>query len=140
MHQNKNQKPYRTNYQKKPKGKINPKKKDILTNESKLFNKYKNDLGDEYLLNDIIELAYPKIQTTIDVLVSSKPSDVLQDLHIFLLGTIQAGLNEKLMLCSFLGIAEDDFIVDELYLLIKEDKQFLHQGLLQKLKKLENLI
>lgn len=120
MHQNKNQKSYRTSKRKKPKGKINPKKKDVLTNERKLFNKYKNDLGEEYLLNDIIELAYPKIQTTIDVLVSSKPSDVLQDLHIFLLDTIQAGLNEKSVLCSFLGIAEDDFIVDELYLLIKE--------------------
>ena len=120
MHQNKNQKSYRASKKKRPKAKIHSQKINILTNQRKLFNKYKNDLGEEYLLNDIIELAYPKIQTTIDVLVSSKPSDVLQDLHIFLLDTIQGGLNEKSVLCSFLGIAEDDFIVDELYLLIKE--------------------
>lgn len=119
MHQNKNKK-YKRNKNRKPKPKINVKQKNSLTNERKLFNKYKNDLGEEYLLNDIIQLAYPKIQTTIDVLVSSKPSDVLQDLHIFLLDTIQTGLNEKSVLCSFLGIEEDDFIVDELYLLIKE--------------------
>lgn len=119
MHQNKN-KQHPRNKNRKPKPKINVKKKNSLTNERKLFNKYKNDLGEEYLLNDIIQLAYPKIQTTIDVLVSSKPSDVLQDLHIFLLDTIQTGLNEKSVLCSFLGIEEDDFIVDELYLLIKE--------------------
>lgn len=120
MHQNKKRKPYKNNKQHKSKAKINVRKKNVLTNERKLFEKYKNDLGEEYLLNDIIELAYPKIQTTIDVLVSTKPSDVLQDLHIFLLDTIQTGLNEKSVLCSFLGIEEDDFIIDELYLLIKE--------------------
>lgn len=120
MHQNKKRKPYKNNKQHRSKAKINVRKKNVLTNERKLFEKYKNDLGEEYLLNDIIELAYPKIQTTIDVLVSSKPSDVLQDLHIFLLETIQTGLNEKSVLCSFLGIEEDDFIIDELYLLIKE--------------------
>lgn len=104
----------------KPKARINVRKKNELTNEKKLFDKYKNDLGEEYLLNDIIELAYPKIQTTIDVLVSSKPSDVLQDLHIFLLDVIKTGLNDKSVLCSFLGIEDDDFVIDELYLLIKE--------------------
>lgn len=120
MHQNKKQKPSVKNRNTRQRTKIKTRKKSTLSNERKLFDKYKNDLGEEYHLNDIIELAYPKIQTTIDVLVSSKPSDVLQDLHIFLLDTIEAGLDEKSVLCSFLGIDEDDFILDELYLLIKE--------------------
>lgn len=107
-------------FNKRKKPPIKTRKKNSLSNERKLFDKYKKDLGEDYLLNDIIELAYPKIQTTIDILVSSKPSDVLKDLHIFLLDTINTGLNQKAILCSFLGIEDDDFIIDELYLLIKE--------------------
>ncbi len=104
----------------------NPKKPDQhqkrhgkVSIKSQLYNKNKDDLGDDYVLNDVIEIAYPRIETSIDVMVSGKPSDILQELHIFLLEAIITGLDNKSDLADFLGVSENDFILDELYTLLK---------------------
>lgn len=104
----------------------NPKKSDQhqkghgkVSIKRQLYNKNKDDLGDDYVLNDVIEIAYPRIETSIDVMVSGKPSDILQELHIFLLEAIITGLDIKSDLADFLGVSENDFILDELYTLLK---------------------
>ena len=101
----------------------NPKvsfKKD--SNKSKtdlLFENHKDDMGNEYSLNDIIEIGYPLIETNIDIISSGKPSDILQEVHILLLELINAGLDTKATLSHFLGISENDFILDELFALLE---------------------
>lgn len=91
-------------------------------NKSKLASLYENhkdDLGVEYSLNDIVEIGYPYIETTIDIISSGKPSDILQDIHVLLIELIEAGVNTKTGLIQFLGLAENDFILDELYTLLE---------------------
>ncbi|RMG28930.1 MAG: hypothetical protein D6730_04790 [Bacteroidetes bacterium] len=110
---------------KKPHGKFGKekhfdKKQNKLPIKKELFDKYKDDLGSDYVLNDVFEIAYPKIETSIDVMVSGKPSDILQELHIFLLEAVSSGLDTKPELAYFLGVSENDFILDELYALLKE--------------------
>ena len=87
--------------------------------QSELFEKYKDDLGNDYSLNDILEVGYPIIETKIDIIASGKPSDVLQELHIFLLELVNAGLETKQTLANFLGVVESDFILDELFTLLE---------------------
>lgn len=94
--------------------------KNYLSKEKELFKKHKGDLGTDYLLNDIFEIAYPRIATSIEIITSGKPDDILRDLHILLLETIESGLNTKTSLASFLGVQENDFVLDELYPLLKE--------------------
>jgi hypothetical protein len=84
-----------------------------------LFDRHKDDLGSEYSLNDIIEVGYPFIETGIDIISSGKPSDILQEVHILLLELIDAGLDTKLSLSNFLGVSENDFILDELFTLLE---------------------
>ena len=116
-------------YRKNPYGKKNRKfnkpksygqKQKTLSIRKVLFEKYKDDMGSDYALNDVIEIAYPRIEVSIDVMVSGRPSDILQELHIFLLESILAGLNTKSELAYFLGVSENDFILDEVYSLLKE--------------------
>ena len=94
------------------------KKPHVHSMQSELFEKYKDDLGNDYSLNDILEVGYPVIETKIGIIASGKPSDVLQELHIFLLELITSGLDEKQALAHFLGINENDFILDELFTLL----------------------
>lgn len=92
------------------------------SNKSKtdlLFENHKDDMGNEYSLNDIIEIGYPLIETNIDIISSGKPSDILQEVHILLLELINAGLDTKATLSHFLGISENDFILDELFALLE---------------------
>ena len=96
------------------------KKQDKLPIKKELYDKYKDDLGSDYVLNDVFEIAYPRIETSLDVMVSGKPSDILQELHIFLLEAVSACLDTKPKLAYFLGVSENDFILDELYALLKE--------------------
>jgi hypothetical protein len=91
-------------------------------NQSKteiLFNSHKDDLGNEYSLNDVIEIGYPIIETTIDIISSGRPSDVLQEVHILLLELIDSGVDTKTALGTFLGVSENDFILDELFTLLE---------------------
>lgn len=116
---------YHKGDRKKPHGKFGKakhfgKKQNKLPIKKELFDKYKDDLGSDYVLNDVFEIAYPKIETSIDVMVSGKPSDILQELHILLLEAVIAGLDTKSELAFFLGVSENDFILDELYALLKE--------------------
>jgi len=108
------------NYGKAGRPKHNSTKHQKFSIKKELFNKYKDDVGSDYVLNDVLEIAYPRIETSIDVLVSGKPSDILQELHIFLLEAIVAGLESKSELAYFLGVSESDFILDELYALLQE--------------------
>ncbi|MGC4035219.1 MAG: hypothetical protein QM764_04595 [Chitinophagaceae bacterium] len=84
-----------------------------------LFDSHKDDLGNEYSLNDIIEIGYPIIETCIDVISSGKPTDILQEIHILLIELIDAGIASKEALVQFLGISENDFILDELFALLE---------------------
>lgn len=113
-------KPHRKSYRKFDKGKSHDQKQKKLSIQKELFGKYKDDLGSDYALNNVFEIAYPKIEVSIDVMVSGKPSDILQELHIFLLESVIAGLDTKQELAFFLGVSENDFILDELYALLKE--------------------
>ncbi|MDK9910609.1 hypothetical protein, partial [Klebsiella pneumoniae] len=80
---------------------------------------YKEDLGNDYSLNDILEVGYPIIEAKIDIIASGKPNDVLQELHIFLLESVNTGLDTKLLLAQFLGVSINDFILDELFTLLE---------------------
>jgi hypothetical protein len=91
-------------------------------NQSKtavLYNNHKDDLGNEYSLNDIIEIGYPVVETSIDIISSGKPSDILQEVHILLIELIDAGVDSKEALAQFLGVSENDFILDELFSLLE---------------------
>lgn len=107
-------------YNKNFKGpKVSFKKGKDKTITSSLFDSKKDDLGMEYSLNDIIEVGYPFIETNIDIISSGKPSDILQDVHILLIELIEAGVNTKNEIANFLGVAENDFILDELFTLLE---------------------
>ncbi|MFM9587464.1 hypothetical protein, partial [Streptomyces caniscabiei] len=54
-----------------------------------------------------------------DIIASGKPNDVLQELHIFLLESVNAGLDTKILLAEFLGVSINDFILDELFTLLE---------------------
>jgi hypothetical protein len=91
-------------------------------NQSKtsiLFDNHKDDLGNEYSLNDIIEIGYPIIETSIDIISSGKPSDILQEVHILLIELVESGVDSKEALSQFLGVNENDFILDELFTLLE---------------------
>lgn len=98
---------------------IATKKPQHTSKQSELFDKYKEDLGNDYSLNDILEIGYPIIEAKIDIIASGKPSDVLQELHIFLLELVNVGLDTKISLAQFLGVSENDFILDELFTLLE---------------------
>ncbi|MFW1461714.1 hypothetical protein ACEWA6_24240, partial [Vibrio parahaemolyticus] len=65
------------------------------------------------------EVGYPIIEAKIDIIASGKPNDVLQELHIFLLESVNAGLDTKILLAEFLGVSINDFILDELFTLLE---------------------
>lgn len=91
-------------------------------NQSKtsiLYDNHKDDLGNEYSLNDVIEIGYPIIETSIDIISSGKPSDILQEVHILLIELIGTGIDSKEALSQFLGVSENDFILDELFTLLE---------------------
>ena len=91
-------------------------------NQSKtaiLFDNHKDDLGAEYSLNDIIEIGYPIVETSIDIISSGKPSDILQEVHILIIELIESGVDSKESLAQFLGVSESDFILDELFTLLE---------------------
>lgn len=94
-------------------------KSKASSKSAELFQKYKDDLGTDYSLNDIIEIGYPIIETQIEIIASGKPSDVLQELHIFLLDLVSTGIDSKPALSDFLGLHESDFVLDELYILLE---------------------
>jgi len=114
-HYSKNKKIHNQPY----KHKIVYKKQIEKSHELILFEKFQNDLGNDYSLNDIIEIGYPIIETQIEVIVSGKPSDILQELHILLLDLISNGLDKKPDLANFLGVNINDFVLDELYSLLE---------------------
>jgi hypothetical protein len=95
------------------------KKQKDQSKSAQLFEKYKDDFGDEYSLNDIIEIGYPLIETNIDIISSGKPSDILQEIHILLIELVNTGIDSKEALSHFLGVAENDFVIDELYALLE---------------------
>lgn len=100
----------------------NPKvifKKQNPSKSAQLFERFKDDFGEEYSLNDIIEIGYPIIETNIDIISSGKPSDILQEIHILLIELVNAGLDSKEAISRFLGVSENDFVVDELYALLE---------------------
>ena len=99
--------------------KISFKKNSNKSKTDLLFDNHKDDLGNEYSLNDIIEIGYPIIETSIDIISSGKPSDILQEVHILLLELINAGVDTKASLSHFLGVSENDFILDELFTLLE---------------------
>lgn len=91
-------------------------------NQSKtsiLFDSHKDDLGNEYSLNDIIEIGYPIIETSLDIISSGKPSDILQEVHILLIELIDSKVDSKGALAQFLGVNENDYILDELFTLLE---------------------
>ncbi|MFZ8310602.1 hypothetical protein ACO1LC_14210, partial [Staphylococcus aureus] len=81
------------------------KKTKNISKQEELFERYKEDLGHDYSLNDILEVGYPIIEAKIDIIASGKPNDVLQELHIFLLESVNAGLDTKILLAEFLGVS-----------------------------------
>lgn len=95
------------------------KKTKNISKQEELFERYKEDLGNDYSLNDILEVGYPIIEAKIDIIASGKPNDVLQELHIFLLESVNTGLDTKLLLAQFLGVSINDFILDELFTLLE---------------------
>lgn len=118
-----NQKQHKGQYNKGQKHFKNPKiahsKSKNLSKTAVLFDNHKDDLGSEYSLNDILEIGYPIVETTIDVIASGKPSDILQEVHILLIELINTGVDSKAALAQFLGVSENDFILDELYTLLE---------------------
>ena len=95
------------------------KKTKNISKQEELFERYKEDLGNDYSLNDILEVGYPIIEAKIDIIASGKPNDVLQELHIFLLESVNTGLDTKLLLAQFLVVSINDFILDELFTLLE---------------------
>jgi hypothetical protein len=101
---------------------VNFKKNKNQSKTNSLFESHKDDLGNEYSLNDIIEIGYPIIETVIDIISSGKPSDILQDVHILLLELIETGIDTKSSLSNFLGVSESDFVLDELFTLLENGR------------------
>lgn len=57
---------------------IAAKKTKNVSKQEELFERYKEDLGNDYSLNDILEVGYPIVEAKIDIIASGKPNDVLQ--------------------------------------------------------------
>jgi hypothetical protein len=85
----------------------------------KLFKDNQNDLGAEYTLNDVIEIGYPMSEISIDVITSGRPDNIVQEIHLLLCELISTGIDTKKALAVFLGVSINDFILDELYVLLE---------------------
>jgi len=95
------------------------KKSSSKSTLTRLSDDHKDDLGAEYSLNDIIEIGYPIHDVTIDIVSSGKPDSILQEIHLLLCEMINVGLDTKESLAQFLGLSANDFILDELFLLLE---------------------
>lgn len=101
------------------KGNLAFKKSISKSATDKLNERHRDDLGAEYSLNDIIEIGYPIHDITLDIISSGKPDSILQEIHLLICEMINAGLDTKESLAEFLGVSTNDFILDELYLLLE---------------------
>jgi hypothetical protein len=70
-----------------------------------------------YQINEIIRFAYPFRRVKIKAMVNKSPEKSIQQIYTTFLKTIKAGYTKEADFIHFLGLHEEDFILQELYFL-----------------------
>lgn len=97
-------------------------KKSYNQVQSSLYDDFSQSLGIEFMLMNVLQLAWPVHKVKLDVTVTAEPEDVLKEIHITLLQLIKLKINTYQSIAAFLGLEPTDFLLDEL---IELRKNFL---------------
>ena len=89
----------------------------LMTNNRKIYDKLEAECPVEYRPADILRFAYPFRKLKIKAVVNKSPDATMQQIYSVLLQSIKSGLTKNTELINFLGLYEDDFILQELYFL-----------------------
>jgi hypothetical protein len=113
---NRNHKPFQ-----KPFDKSKGKHTSFNEAQSSLYVDFAEAYGKEYALINILQLAWPIHKVKLDVTVAAEPEDVLKDIHLILLKLVQNNINTYQSIAEFLGLEQNDFMLDELLELRKNN-------------------
>ncbi len=106
-------------YSHKPGGQNNknapPKTQRLTADQSSVYDSFSLKMGENYKLSKVLQISWPVYKVELEVTVESEPEDVLKEIHLMLLNIIKLGINTTDEIAAFLGLNANDFILDELY-------------------------
>lgn len=82
-----------------------------------IHTKIEKNCPPQYSINEIIPFGYPLREIKIKALVSKSPEKAIQQMYSVMLRAVKIGYHQEPLLVRFLGLNEDDFILNELYTL-----------------------
>ena len=88
-----------------------------MTTPQQIHQKLNKECPVGYQINEIIRFAYPFRRVKIKAMVNKSPEKSIQQIYTTFLKTIKAGYTKEADFIHFLGLHEEDFILQELYFL-----------------------
>lgn len=97
------------------KGKDLPKFQRLSSDQSSVYDSFSMKMGDNYKLIKVLQISWPIYKVEMEVTVDTEPENVLKDIHLILLNLVKEGISTASEIAGFLGLEENDFLLDELY-------------------------
>jgi hypothetical protein len=94
--------------------------------EQEVFALIKEQCAAGYRVNEIIGFQYPYREIKVKALVNKEPEESVKDVYAVLIDCIATGMQSHSEIAIFLGLAEDDFLLQELF-------ELKNQGLLEQI-------
>ncbi len=82
--------------------------------QSSLYDDFEKAYGMDYMLQNVLQIAWPVHKVKLDVIVTAEPENVLKEIHFTLLQLIKLNINTYESIAAFLGLEPTDFLLDEL--------------------------
>lgn len=82
--------------------------------QASLYDSFADAYGMEYMLQNVLQIAWPVYKVKLDVIVTAEPENVLKEIHFTLLQLIKLNINTYESIAAFLGLEPTDFLLDEL--------------------------